>query len=221
MLKIGVEDAGRGPVLGPMIMAGCLINEATELKFKEAGVRDSKQLTQKRREFFETLIKESSIDFHTIAISPEEIDTKNAEGVKLNEVEAIAAAKIIDKLNPGKEKIKVILDCPSTSIVKWQDFLKTQIKNLSNLDVSCEHKADRNHVVVSAASILAKTERESQMTLLRKKYGDEIGSGYTSDPVTQRFVAKNANNPKHKELFRKTWKTWQNASGNEKQRKLF
>ena len=221
---IGIDDAGRGPVIGPMVLAGCLIDQDTAAEFKKIGIRDSKQLTQKRREFFETVIKEKAIDFKVILIQPEEIDKKNAEGIKLNELEAIASAEIIDWLNKnkkGKEKIKVILDCPSTSIKKWEDFLKMQIDNLSNLEIVCEHKADRNHVVVSAASVLAKAERERQMSSLKRKFGDEIGSGYTSDPTTQTFVAKHAKNPKHKTLFRKTWKTWKSASDNSEQKRLF
>ena len=71
VLLLGVDDSGRGPVIGPMILAGCLIDEETEKEFKRLGVKDSKQLTQKRREFLETLIKEKAIDFHVISISPD------------------------------------------------------------------------------------------------------------------------------------------------------
>ena len=134
-LKLGVDDAGRGPVLGPMVLAGCLIDEKEEVELKKLGVRDSKQLTQKRREFLEKVIKEKAISFEVILITPKEIDQKNKEGLKLNELEAIACAKIIDKLNTGKEKIKVVLDCPSVSLNKWKEFLKLQIKNLSNLEI--------------------------------------------------------------------------------------
>ena len=152
-------------------------------------------------------------------VFPEEIDKSKEEGIKLNELEAIMAAKIINNINKGKGKIKVVLDCPSTSIKKWDDFLKMHIKNLSNLEIICEHKADKNHISVSAASILAKSEREKQMDKLKKKYGKEIGSGYTSDPKTQKFVAKNAKN--HKGLFRKSWSTWKKANSDSHQKKLF
>ena len=80
------------------------------------------------------------------------------------------------------------------SLIKWSDFLRARIKNLSNLEVSCEHKADRNHIAVAAASILAKSEREKEMERIREKYGEEIGSGYTSDPLTQKFLEKYATN---------------------------
>lgn len=220
MLKLGVDDAGRGPVIGPMVLAGCLINEETEREFRKLGVKDSKQLTNKRREFLAEIIREKAEAFEIIIIHPEEIDGKNIEGVKLNEVEAFACARIINKINKGFGKIKVVLDCPSTNITKWTDFLKTKISNLSNLEISCEHKADRNHVAVSAASILAKSTREKEMSGLRKKYGDEIGSGYCSDPLTAKFLEKNLRKYHHYGIFRKSWVTWKNALGNISQTRL-
>ena len=223
-LTLGIDDAGRGPVIGPMILAGCLMDKETEKELKLLGVRDSKQLTQKRREFLEKIIKEKSKNFEIVSITPEEIDTSNKEGIKLNEVEALAAAKIINKLNFSENtsgaKIKVIVDCPSNSIIKWCDFLKMHIKNLSNLEISCEHKADINHVSVSAASILAKTKRETEMEKLKKEHGPEIGSGYGADPTTKKFLAKNASNKKHQKIFRKTWSNWKQANHASQQRKL-
>ncbi len=220
VLKLGIDDAGRGPVIGPMILAGCLIDSKTEKELKKLGVKDSKQLTQKRREFLEKIIKEKSISFATALTSPTEIENKFNAGTKLNEVEAIKAAKIINKINDGKRKIKVIVDCPSTSIVKWTDYLKTKIDDLSNLEISCEHKADQNHVCVSAASVLAKILRETEMDKLRKKYGIEIGSGYPSDPNTIKFLYKNIKKYDNDGIFRKTWKTYKEASLKSKQIKL-
>ena len=98
--------------------------------------------------------------------------------------------------------------------------LSKSIKKIDNLSLSCEHKADVNHVSVSAASILAKSERERQMEKLKKEFGDEIGSGYGADPVTKKFLAKNASSPKHKKLFRKTWSNWQKANQDKGQKKL-
>ena len=220
MLILGIDDAGRGPVIGPMVLAGCLIDEKIEKEFKKLGIKDSKQLTQKRREFLEKIIKEKSETFEIVIIYPNEIDGKDDKRIKLNELEAIACAKIINKINKGYRKIKIVVDCPSVSIVKWQDFLRTKIKNLSNLEVSCEHKADKNHVSVSAASILAKCVREKEMGRLKEKYGSEVGSGYTSDPLTQRFLEKHAQKHKDKGIFRKTWSTWRRANKNLEQRKL-
>jgi len=222
-LLLGIDDAGRGPVIGPMILAGCIIDEEAEKEFRTLGVRDSKQITPKRREFLAKEIKEKSKSYKVISISPEKIDTSSEKGLKLNELEAIACAKIINNLNQnleGKGKIKVVIDCPSPSINKWTDFLKSHVDNLSNLEISCEHKADRNHISVSAASILAKSKREEEMDKLKKEFGEEMGSGYPSDPKTKKFLAKNKDNEKTSRIFRKTWKTWKEAVSKSGQRKL-
>ena len=219
-LILGIDDAGRGPVIGPMVLAGCLIDEVAEKEFKKMGVKDSKQLTPKRRAFLADVIREKAEDFEVVIVYPDEIEIKNFDGTKLNEVEAIACAEIINRINKGYGKIKVVLDCPSTGINKWRDFLKIKIDDLSNLEVVCEHKADVNHVAVSAASIIAKDVREKEMVVLKEKYGHEIGSGYASDPYTIKFLKKHANKYKDDGLFRKTWITWKNASANLEQTKL-
>jgi len=56
---------------------------------------------------------------------------------------------------------------------------------------------------------------------LKEKYGKEIGSGYTSDPLTQKFLEKHAHKHQYDGIFRKSWITWKNASKNLGQKKLF
>src|SRR5574343_587154 len=97
-LIIGIDDAGRGPVIGPMCLAGVLIHKEIEEELRRAGIRDSKLLTAKKRDELVSIIKEMIISFHTELLSPEDIDTGMGIGVNLNEVEAMAAAKIINKL---------------------------------------------------------------------------------------------------------------------------
>jgi ribonuclease HII len=218
---LGIDDAGRGPVIGPMILAGCLIDEATEKEFKILGIRDSKELTPKRREFLAAIIREKAETFEIVMAYPNEIDEKLTNGTNLNHLEAIKIAEIINKINKGYKKIKVIIDCPSVGIGTWTDFLKLKIEDLSILEIVCEHKADKNHIAVSAASILAKSTREKEMDKLREKHGQEIGSGYTSDPATIRYLELNADNQNNSEIFRKTWDTWKKASDKIAQRKLF
>ena len=220
-LILGIDDAGRGPVIGPMIMAGCLMDKNTESKLKKLGIKDSKQLTQKRREILSEKIKEEIETFEIVLSKPIEIDYHlNTDGTNLNNLEANMVAEIINRINKGYTKIKVVIDCPSTGIKKWNDLLKTKIKNLSNLEISCEHKADENHIAVSAASILAKCVREEEMQKLREKYGNEIGSGYTSDPSTQQFLKKHAKKYNDDGIFRKSWATWKNANNSLNQKTL-
>jgi len=203
-----------------MVLAGCLIDDKIEKELKKLGVKDSKQLTQKRREFLAEKIKELAETFEVVLAFPEEIDGKNHDGINLNALEAIKMAEVINKINKGYGKIKVVVDCPSVGIEKWRDFLKTKIDNLSNLEVVCEHKADVNHVAVSAASILAKCVREIEMGKLKEKYGNEIGSGYCSDPNTIKFLEKNIHTHENEGIFRKTWATWKEACATEQQKKL-
>jgi len=218
---LGIDDAGRGPVIGPMILAGCLVNEAIEKEFKKLGIKDSKELTPKRREFLAVIIREKAETFEIALAYPNEIDENLTSGTNLNQLEAIKIASIINKINKGKDRIKVIIDCPSVGISKWADFLKTKIDNLSNLEIVCEHKADKNHISVSAASILAKSAREKEMDKLKKIYGEEIGSGYTSDPSTIKFLEKNAQKHENSGIFRKTWETWKVAVNKIAQKALF
>lgn len=220
MLKLGIDDSGRGPVIGPMVLAGCLIDEKVEEELKKLGVKDSKQLTPKRREYLAEIIKEKAQTFEIIIVHASEIDQTSFSGINLNKIEAIKMAEIINKINKGFSKIKVFVDCPSTNITNWSDFLKTKIKNLSNLEISCEHKADIKHVAVSAASILAKSIREKEMKKLKDKYGEEIGSGYASDPSTCKFLEKYAKKYKDDGIFRQTWATWKNAINIQNQKKL-
>ncbi len=224
-LILGIDDAGRGPVIGPMILAGCLITEETEKELKRLGVKDSKQLTRKRRLFLENVIREKAEAFSIQISHASEIDGKNKDGTNLNDLEAQMAAKIINEINKaqkdGEAKIKVVIDCPSTNRVKWRDTVQTKIENLSNLEILCEHKADINHVAVSAASILAKEEREREMDALKEKYGSSIGSGYASDPITRKFLEKNIKKLDDKGIFRKSWKTWKKATSDSNQKKLF
>lgn len=210
-LILGIDDAGRGPVIGPMVLAGCLITEDVQKDLKKLGVKDSKLLTPKRREFLAGKIKEIAETFEIALAHPNDIDKNLNTGTNLNILEAIKIAEIINKVNKGYHKIKVIVDCPSVSIEKWKDVLKAKIENLTNLEIVCEHKADKNHISVSAASVLAKSIREKEMNKLKEIYGEEIGSGYCSDPLTNKFLEKHAIKHKDSGIFRKTWITWKDA----------
>jgi ribonuclease HII len=221
LLILGIDEAGRGPVIGPMVLAGCLITEESQTELKQLGVKDSKELTQKRREYLSEKIKEIAETFEIVLSSPTEIDDSLNEGTNLNSLEAKKIAEIINKINKGYSRIRVVIDCPSVTIGKWADNLKTSIENLSNLEIVCEHKADKNHVAVSAASILAKCIREKEMEKLREIYGVEIGSGYTSDPSTIKFLELNVGKHEGSGIFRKSWDTWKRASEKIAQRRLF
>ncbi|MBT3642970.1 ribonuclease HII [archaeon] len=200
---IGIDDAGRGPVLGPMVLAGVLIEEEEEEIIGSWGAKDSKLLTPKKR--FE--IKEKVIEKfeHFIVTSkPIEID----ESSNLNYLEAIKTSMIINHLmEPLNEKVRVIVDCPSVNIEAWSEDVFKLVEKKDLVDLFCEHKADYNHKIVSAASILAKEKREAELVRLRRELDVDFGSGYPADPKTKEFIAEHFENPKYKDIIRFSWNT--------------
>lgn len=220
MLTLGIDDSGRGPVIGPMILAGVLIDEQLEEELRALGVRDSKKLTPKRRELLAQVIRKEALSYHVCVISPTEIDGKLDGGINLNRVEAIKAGEITNQINKGLDKIRVIVDCPSPNAKKWRDILLTYIKNKKNLDISCEHKADVNYIACSAASIIAKSAREKEVAKIKKKFRIDFGSGYPSDPRTKEFLDKHSKKHDGDGIFRKTWQTWKNHKNKKEQKKL-
>ncbi len=220
MLILGIDDSGRGPVIGPMILVGVLIDSELEKELRQLGVKDSKKLTPRRREILAEIIRKKAFSYHISIISPKEIDGKTNAGINLNRIEAIKAGEIINKMNKGLDKIIVIVDCPSPNARKWRAILMSHITNTENLELYCEHKADSNHIAVAAASILAKSTREKEVGKIKRKLGLDFGSGYPSDPRTKEFLKNHSSKFKKDGIFRETWVTWRKVNGEKKQKKL-
>jgi ribonuclease HII len=212
MKLCGIDEAGRGPIIGPLVMAGCMIEEKDIPKLKALGVKDSKLLTKSKRE--ELFDKIMAISVHYILIvEPEEIDAAlNHPELNLNWLEALKIAEIINNLKPDK----VIIDAPSTNIAAFQEYLLKHLEN-QEINLQLEHKADEKYEVVSAASILAKVIRDREIEKISKEHGN-VGSGYPSDPHTKEFLKKNWD--KHDKIFRKTWETYKRLEKTKKQKSL-
>ena len=215
MKVIGIDDAGRGPLIGPMILAGVMLTEEQEKLLKKEGISDSKILSHPVRIKMSKLIKKKSLSYKIVKTIPEEIDNHS----NLNTLEAEKAAEIINYLNKG-DKIKVIVDCPSVNTKVWSSTLRSLINETENINLICEHKADANHASVSAASILAKVTREEEVEKLKKEYGD-FGSGYPSDPKTKLFLKQKGAVLKDSGIFRKSWATWKAVFPSKSQSTLF
>lgn len=218
-LTLGIDDAGRGPLIGPMILAGVLMDENSETILKKQGIKDSKILSHPTRVRLAEIIKQSVLSYHITKSSPELIDSSIKKGTNLNTLEAQKTAEIINELNTKKSRIKVIVDCPSVNTESWKNTLLNYIDNPENLEVFCEHKADANHLSVSAASIIAKVTREEEVSKLKQHYGD-FGSGYPSDPKTKSFLKKQGKQLSNQGLFRKSWATWKRLYPDKEQETL-
>lgn len=202
----GIDEAGRGPLIGPLFICGVLIDESQEAALKKLGVKDSKLLTPKQREtLFDHVIKMVKA-YKLIRIAPDEIDNavQSEDGLNLNWLEANKAVEIIDNLKPDR----TILDCPSPNIKAYSGYIEKKLK--VNTALLCAHHADTDYVVVGAASIIAKVSRDREVAEIRKKIGVDFGSGYITDPKTKAFVESYWD--KYPEIFRHSWKTFKNAS---------
>ena len=203
MLIAGVDDAGRGAVIGPLVIAGVVLDDKDLPKLKEIGAKDSKLLSPHRREVLSEQIRKIVKKYAVLKLQPDEIDVVVQSGRKLhklNWLEAHTMARVIEALRPDK----VYVDA---SDVLEERFKQHILECLPfEVDIVSEHKADRNYVAVSAASIIAKVERDREITLLAQVYGD-FGSGYPSDPRTIHFLESlMKKTDEYPEYIRKSWK---------------
>ena len=213
MLVAGVDDAGRGPIIGPLVIAGVLLDEKKLDKLKALGVKDSKLLSPKRREHLAIEIKRIAIGYCTKSLSPERIDKVVETGRKLhrlNRLEADVMAQIIEALRPDVAYV-------DASDVLADRFKAHIIQKLAfQVEIVSEHKADATYPIVSAASIIAKVERDRAIQELAEKYGD-MGSGYVTDPKTiaflERWLATHGSYPR---FVRKSWKPAKELRNNAK-----
>jgi len=211
----GIDEAGRGPVLGPLVMAGVSIEEDKLVRLEEMGVKDSKLLTKEKREDLFDKIKEIADSFEIKIVSPIEID-EALVGISsnLNWLEADTSSIIINSLNPDK----IIVDCPSVNISAYENYLRKKLGGVAEMVV--EHKADLNYVVVGAASILAKVTRDRELEKMKKKWKVNFGSGYLTDEKTQNFLKENFDNSDYEGFFRKMWAPYQKLIQEKEQKKL-
>ncbi len=198
---LGIDEAGRGAVIGPMVIAGVLIEKRDEQVLKELKVRDSKLLTVRQREFFYHKVADIAKDYLVIKIPANEIDelrkTKN-----LNRIEAEKMAEIIRALKPDV----AVVDAPQVSADKFKQYLSALAKN--DTEIIAENKADKNYPVVAAASVLAKVERDREIEKIKKMVGVDFGVGYSHDERTIKFLQELIDkDKKFPDFVRKSWIT--------------
>lgn len=182
----GVDDAGRGCVIGPLVIAGVLMKQEDVEKLVQLGVRDSKSLSTLRRETLAFQIEQVALKYEVMEVLPREIDKVVQTGRRLhrlNRLEAQTMAKIIGSLRPDVAYV-------DASDVLEERFKQHILELLPfKVEIVSKHKADEKYPVVSAASIVAKVERDRAIERLKERYGD-FGCGYPSDPKTIHFLQR-------------------------------
>ncbi|MCQ2971993.1 MAG: ribonuclease HII [archaeon] len=196
---LGIDEAGRGSVLGPLVVAGVIIPEKMHSIVERMGVKDSKRLSPSRRTVLSRKLKKM-FTYETVILTAQDIDRKRAEGINLNEIEREAMEEIILKIKPQK----AILDAVDIKAERFQE----KVAKSTGYDVIAEHKADDTYIEVGAASIIAKQTRDEIIAEINKEYRKigGIGSGYPSDPTTKKFLTRYTYD-EMPDFVRKSWAT--------------
>ena len=164
MRVAGVDEAGRGCAIGPLVVAAAVFKEETLPTLREIGVKDSKKVSAKKREKLVVEIKELAIDYRIFEIQPRVIDKVVFRSIplrRLNYLETMVMAKLIRELKPDL----VHMDPPDVDNQRCAEQLQSVIKY--KIQVICEPKADQKYVSTGAASILAKVRRDQRIRELR------------------------------------------------------
>ncbi len=202
MKILGIDEAGRGCVAGPLVMCGYLVDEKNIPRLKGMGVKDSKMLSAGKRERMMPELKKIAEDYVILSVSAEEIDRLRTVS-NLNKAEITRMQQLINALEPDK----VILDALESNERRFLQKIKAGIK--TDAEIIAENFADKNYLEVGAASIVAKVHRDEEIKKLHNDYGN-FGSGYSSDPKTITFL-KECIKKKHElpAFVRKSWMTVQ------------
>jgi ribonuclease HII len=220
MIVAGVDEAGRGCIIGPLVVAGIAVENEKLSDLIAIGVKDSKLLTPKKREELYLKITKITQTYKTIKLMPSQIDRAvecERRLHKLNRLEAQTMAQIIQALKPNE----VYVDAADVLENRFKNHIKECLTIKTR--VISKHKADLTFPIVSAASIIAKVERDREVALLREVYGD-FGTGYLTDPRTKNFIEEwLKNNEQYPACIRKSWKPAKKALNERgtKQQKLF
>lgn len=194
----GIDEAGRGPVIGPLIIALVVFRDTYAEFLRDLGVKDSKLLTPQKRLFLFKAILDLSKTVLVAILPPNIIDRWVSKNL-LNRLEAKVISELISRLPP---KFRIYIDAPS-SPKSFLSYLYEFLPRHYHQKLIVENKADKKYIVVSAASIIAKVIRDMQIKRIKNILGLDFGSGYPSDPKTKDSlgtILKIA--PK---IVRKTW----------------
>ena len=203
---MGIDDAGRGPVIGPLIIVGVVVKGDKVNMLRSLGVKDSKLLSPTRRARLFMYIKQICEKIIIKEISPTEIDKAvfRITFSSLNQLEAYYMAEIIKEGRPNV----VYIDSPDVVPSRFKQIILSYLpEDLRNITIVAENKADKKYAIVSAASIIAKEIREMRIKELKRKYGD-FGSGYPSDLRTIEFLRRYYKTNKcFPPIVRESWST--------------
>jgi len=194
-MRFGVDEAGKGPVLGSMFAAAVRCDPAD----LPDGVGDSKGIPDERRERLADQIW-SVATVGVAEIPPVRIDDPETD---MNTLTVAAHAEALAQV--ATDGLSGLADAGDTNAVRFEQRVGDRVD--ADLDLTARHRADEDDPVVGAASIVAKSAREAHVDALAAKYGP-IGSGYPSDPTTREFLEEYvADHDDLPDCARRSWST--------------
>ena len=181
-MRFGVDEAGKGPVLGSMFAAAVLADPAA----LPSDVGDSKTVAPARRAAMADEIRDAADRVAVAEITVAEIDDEETDMNTLTvEAHARALSKLFAGRDDGNGELSGFVDAGDTNAVRFGQRLRDRLD--AEVDLRAEHEADGTYPIVGAASVIAKVARDAHVQALSAKYGD-VGSGYPSDPTTRTFL---------------------------------
>ncbi|MBI2543399.1 MAG: ribonuclease HII [Candidatus Aenigmarchaeota archaeon] len=188
-----------------MVLAGVTIEKKSEKKLKALGVKDSKELTPKKREEIFEHIDKMAKNVVVLKVGACKIDSYRKMGVNLDKIEAMKMAEIIDFTNSSLVYIDSLTHNPS----RFKSVVSSFVKNNKNVELVVDNYMDESVIAVSAASIVAKVHRDREIKEIEEKVGRPIGVGYSHDAVTIQFVEQVIKESKGElpDYIRKSWVT--------------
>ena len=199
-MAVGLDEAGRGAVLGPLVIGAVWAHDEQIQQMKELGVRDSKKLTRRKRSELALEI-DKLVKWKCKVITADMINTE-METKNLNQIEHDAMIEVIR----SEEIFGTLIVDAVGNIKKLRDKLKKELEIKDQEKVIVEYRAER-YTVVAAASIMAKVTRDCYMEKLIDEK-DQSCSGYPSDKKTRKFLKDYYNKMgKFPDFSRKKWKT--------------
>jgi len=239
-MLLGIDEAGRGPVMGPMVVAAAAHHDQSVLR--SMGARDSKEVPPEERARLDVELRK--VCRVCLMVVPAEAIDAFLEGSTMNELEVLCFASCIASMHQGRpvmhsrvpSSVVAEISSPGADITivhadaadvnerrfgeRISDLLASMVPG-ATFKVIAEHKADRDHPLVGAASIIAKVRRDSEMMRIGSELGAAVGSGYPSDPITMAFLTNHVRRtgalPPHS---RKSWETSRRVLASSKQKSI-
>jgi ribonuclease HII len=207
-IVVGADEAGRGLIIGPMVIGACAVDDSVKQKFEIIGIQDSKNYSSHNKiRAHAELIKKESLAWSIKTLSAEVLTNYNKNGMSMDEAEAYAFFRAIEDIAKKVPEIAEYQVDNFQAVGKLRSLLKEN-KSTENVKLIVTPRAEKEFIAVGAGSVLARNASLEELREIRAKYGD-FGSGSTNDKKTinwlKQYYKKNHSWPK--KIVRVYWKT--------------